>query len=87
MALIDITTFRLAPGTTEEAFLEADERVRTSVLYQRPELVRATTARGDDGEWTVIVLWDAAAAPVALGDTELRPLVDGVERRQYHTLD
>ena len=86
MALIEITTFRLAPGTTEEAFLEVDERVRTGVLYQRPELVRATTARGDGGEWAVVVLWDGEA-PITLTDTELGPLMDGVERRQFHSLD
>ncbi|MEY2478297.1 MAG: hypothetical protein QOG87_3612 [Actinomycetota bacterium] len=89
MAVIDITTFRLADGVGEDAFLAIDERVRTGDLYNRPEFVRATTARADDGGWAVIVLWGSADDAVDLMTTELASVADtaSVERRQYTTLD
>jgi hypothetical protein len=89
MAVIDITTFRLAVGVDEDAFLAVDERVRTGDLYHRPEFARATTARADDGGWVVIVLWGAADDAIDLMTTELASVVDGasVERRRYTTLD
>jgi hypothetical protein len=89
MPVIDITTFRLADGVDEAAFLVVDERVRTGDLYQRPELARATTARADDGSWAVIVLWGGADYAVDLMTTELSSVVDAstVERRRYTTLD
>ena len=89
MAVIDITTFHLAAGVDEAAFLAVDERVRTGELYHRPEFVRATTARGDDGGWAVIVLWGGDAYAVDLMTTELASVVDpaSVERRRYTTLD
>ena len=71
MAAIDITTFRLADGVDEAAFLAADERVRTGDLYQRPGIARATTARSDDGAWAVIVMWASRDAAVDLSTTEL----------------
>ena len=40
MAVIEITTFRLADDVDEAAFLEADERVRTGFLYRQPGLVQ-----------------------------------------------
>jgi hypothetical protein len=60
--------------------------VRT--LYQRRGLVRATTARSEDG-WAVIVQWagEDVADPAALD--ELLALADPgtVERRRFTTLD
>jgi hypothetical protein len=89
VAVIDITTFRLADGVDEARFLDVDERVRTADLYQRPEFARATTARADDGGWAVIVLWGSAEHAVDLMTTELASVVDAasVERRRYTTLD
>src|SRR4051794_35326789 len=72
--VIETTTFRVREGVGDAELLEADERVRTGVLYAQPGLVRATTARGDNGEWIVIVLWaspgdaDAGAAAAAADD-------------------
>jgi hypothetical protein len=92
---IEIQTFRLAPGATESAFLEADARLQTEFIYQRPGLVRRTTARGPDGEWLVIVLWgweeaaddaarESASDPVALAYSRL---VEDVQVRRYTALD
>jgi hypothetical protein len=63
--MIEIMTFRLAPGTDEATFLAADRLVQTEFAYHQPGLLRRTTARGQDGAWVVIDLWrsepDAAA--------------------------
>ena len=97
MAVIETTTFRLAEGVADAAFLEADEQARTGFLYQQPGLVRATTARGDNGEWIVVVLWasddDANAAERGArsdpASDAVMALVDRrtVDRRRYRTFD
>jgi hypothetical protein len=60
MAMIEILTFRLAPGADEAAFLAADRRVQTEYAYHQPGLLRRTTARSEDGTWVVIDLWHSA---------------------------
>jgi hypothetical protein len=97
MAVIETTTLRLADGVDDATLLAADEKVRTGFLYQQPGLVRATTARGDDGQWIVVVLWasdDDADAAAARAETDpayaaLTALVDGatLHRRRYTTFD
>ncbi len=59
--IIEILRFRLAPGADEAAFLSADKRLQTEFAYQQAGIVRRTTARGDDGEWVVIDLWQSRA--------------------------
>ena len=89
MPVIDVTTFRLAATTDEAAFLEADERVRTGVLYHRPGIVRATTARSEDGEWVVIVIWGSEEEADHTALDELVALADPatVERKRFTTFD
>ena len=87
MAVIDVTTFRLVEGVDEATFLAADERVRTGDLYHRPGIARATTARGDDGTYAVIVMWASREHAVDLTTTELGPLMIDVDRRRYETFD
>ena len=95
MAVIETTTFRLAHGVDDAAFLEFDEQVRTGFLYHQRGIVRATTARADEGEWIVVVIWasdgDADAALAAGTDDgtmqRFMQLVDGVERKRYRTFD
>jgi hypothetical protein len=97
MAVIETTTLRLADGVDDATFLAADEKVRTGFLYRQPGLMRATTARGDDGEWIVVVLWasdDDADAAATRADTDpayaaLTALVDAtsVERKRYRCFD
>jgi hypothetical protein len=71
--VVETTTFQLADSVDDAAFLEFDEEVRTGFLYHQPGLVRATTARGDGGEWIVVVLWasvDAADAAVQAAEND-----------------
>ena len=84
--MIETTTFRLADGVADDVFLVTDDNVRTQFLYQQPGFVRATTARGRDGEWILIVVWGDEEHAVDLPD-ELLSLCDSVERRRYQTFD
>ncbi len=64
MSIVEITTFRLAAGVTDGAFLALDKRIQTELVPNQPGFLRRTTARhGDD--WLVVTLWageaDAAA--------------------------
>lgn len=95
--MIEVVTFRLAAGTDEAAFIEADRRVQAEFAYQQHGLVRRTTACSVDGGWLVLVLWaslaDAdAAAQHAPGDpatASFMALVDAatVQTERYTPLD
>src|SRR3954454_2025205 len=97
MAVIEITTFRLADGTDEAAFLEADRRVQTEFIPRHRGFMRRTTARGAGGEWAVIVLWASASdADASAGLAQDHPVTQAfdalldpstVQRRRYDTLD
>ncbi|MHB8680940.1 MAG: antibiotic biosynthesis monooxygenase family protein [Acidimicrobiales bacterium] len=94
---IETTTFRLRPGTDEETFLEADRRVQTEFVPNLPGFLRRTTARGRDGEWLVLTLWesdrDAEAAAAKGADNpavaQLLALVDDTTGRaaSFQSLD
>jgi heme-degrading monooxygenase HmoA len=56
VSIVEVTTFRLAEGVTDEAFLALDKRISTELVPNRPGFLRRTTARhGED--WLVVTLW------------------------------
>ena len=59
--MIDIHTFRLSDGVSEDDFLAADKRVQQEFVPNLDGFVRRTTARGADGRWAVVSLWWSAA--------------------------
>ena len=64
MSIVEITTFRLADGVTDESFLALDRRLQTELVPNQPGFLRRTTARHGDN-WIVVTLWsteDAAGA-------------------------
>lgn len=95
--LIEISTFRLAPGVGDDEFLAADEVVQQEFVYQQPGLVRRTIARGADGSWAVITMWGAAeyaeaAAEKAEGNPVWRAFRSAIDEgsltvERYETLD
>ena len=97
MAIIETMTFRPRAGVDEAEFLAVDKRLQTEFAYQQPGLVRRTTARGADGTWVVIDVWqtaDHADAMSARWDTDAlagefmaHVEADTVEIRRYTTLD
>jgi heme-degrading monooxygenase HmoA len=64
MSVVEITTFRLAEGVSDESFLALDKRLQTELVPNRSGFLRRTTARHGQ-EWLVVTLWwsddDAAA--------------------------
>jgi hypothetical protein len=97
MAVIEIVTFRLAPGADEKQFRDADQRAQTEFVYGRPGALRRTTARGSDGAWLVVTLWGSAhdadaSAAAARHDTAMTrwgTFVEGssVTTRRFDTLE
>jgi heme-degrading monooxygenase HmoA len=96
MSIVEITTFRLAAGTNEDAFLALDRRVQTELIPNQPGFVRRTTARrGED--WVVVTLWwseDAAVAFETVANTHPVQMefdghleVGSVQVHRYDTLD
>ena len=95
--VIETLSFRLAAGVDGAEFLDADRRVQTEVVPNQPGFLRRTTARSDEREWVVIVLWgsmeEALAAETAFAAdpvmTRFTELVDAgtVHRRRYTSLD
>jgi hypothetical protein len=86
--LLETTTFRLAEGVAEVAFLAADKELQAE-LSPQPGFVRRTTARGEAGEWLVLAMWWSAAEADAASAAVPEDLVDpaSVRRGRYETLD
>jgi heme-degrading monooxygenase HmoA len=64
MSVVEVSTFRLAEGVTDESFLALDLRLQTELVPNQPGFLRRTTARHGDN-WLVVTLWsseDAAGA-------------------------
>ncbi|MGO9910841.1 MAG: hypothetical protein ACLPQS_06755 [Acidimicrobiales bacterium] len=87
MSVIQTTTFRLAEGADEEAFLQSDRHAQ-AVLSSSHGIIRRTTARSEAGTWLVVTLWRseddarAAGSPALAGVEEV-----SVETRWFSTLD
>lgn len=96
MAIIETLTFRLADGVDESAFRAADHEVQTRFFSPHVGFIRRTTARGADGEWIVVTLWQAEAAAETAASATSEPSVIAFNRcvdrsaavlRRYSTLD
>jgi hypothetical protein len=56
MSIVEVTTFRLRDGVSDESFLALDKRLQTELVPNQPGFLRRTTARhGED--WLVVTLW------------------------------
>ena len=60
--LIEVRTFRLPPGASDGAFIDADEHLQQR-LSSADGFLRRTTAWRADGErtWLELILWASAA--------------------------
>ncbi|MBL9046839.1 MAG: hypothetical protein JNK34_05925 [Tabrizicola sp.] len=68
MQTIEHVTFRLAPGTTREAFLAEARRGEALVRRQSGFRARMLT-EGSDGTWSDIVTWDSHAQATTAAET------------------
>jgi len=96
VSIVELTTFRLAEGVSDESFLALDRRIQTELIPNQDGFWRRTTARhGDD--WLVVTLWatedDAAGFQRAIDGHPLqlefeRAVEAGtVHLTRYSTLD
>jgi heme-degrading monooxygenase HmoA len=61
VSIVEITTFRLTDGVTDDSFLALDRRVQTELVPNQKGFMRRTTARhGED--WVVVTLWSTEEA-------------------------
>jgi hypothetical protein len=96
VSVVDVTTFRLRAGVSDDAFLALDKRLQTELVPNQPGFLRRTTARRG-GSWVVVTLWGseahAATFESATAGGELwgtfRELVepDSLQSTRYDTLD
>jgi hypothetical protein len=61
MAVLEIETFSLVPGTDAATFRALDEQMQEWCYLNRTGLARRTTARNDDGSYVVITLFGEAS--------------------------
>jgi len=95
--VIESLTFRLRGDADDVAFLLADKRLQSEFAYRQRGLVRRTTARGEDGDWLVLTLWDGPASadagdPMRSEDDACREFrshidPDSVSVERFHELD
>ncbi|MGR6874724.1 hypothetical protein ACU6U9_21110 [Pseudomonas sp. HK3] len=65
MAILELVTFKLAQGITEQDFLVENEHLNTWVKTQ-PGFEYRALAKAEDGSWTDTVFWqDMASAKAA----------------------
>jgi hypothetical protein len=96
MSVVEVATFRLAEGVSDDSFLALDRRIQTELIPNERGFWRRTTARhGDD--WLVVTLWacdeDAVAFARGVAGHPLREAFAGTVEAgslhvtRYETLD
>jgi hypothetical protein len=79
----EIVTFRLAPGITDPAFLDA-ARATGALLATEPGFVARRLSKGADGRWTDHVAWTdmsraEAAATRIMSDPAAAPFLAAID--------
>lgn len=55
--VIEVATFTLKEGVTYEAFAPIDKAVEVEHVAKQPGFISRETAKGQNGEWLVVVHW------------------------------
>jgi Antibiotic biosynthesis monooxygenase len=63
--IVEVSQFRLVPGTDEQAFLEASEETQSVFLGKQEGFVSRDLLRTDDGSWMDIVRFETGEAALA----------------------
>lgn len=58
--MIEVMTFRLAKGVSDQQFLAADRRLQTKHSPRQHGLLRRTTGQTDSGDWVAVIHWQSA---------------------------
>ncbi len=75
MAYIELAKFKLRAGITDEAFQNAERNIRNGKIRQHPGYLGRELAKGDNGEWLIIIRWEAKEngeswSPVFMADPD-----------------
>jgi heme-degrading monooxygenase HmoA len=65
MTAVETIRFRLREGVADSDFLRRNRGVEDNYMSRRPGFRSRETARGEDGEWLVVVHWDSGEAAQA----------------------
>jgi len=92
MQTIELVTFRLTPGATRAAFLDA-ARATEATLRRQPGFVARLLTEAEDGTWSDIVTWAShpqamAAAKAVMSDPDFAPfgsMIDGPSVQMGHS--
>ena len=57
---IEIVTFRLKDGVTEEAFVEETKKMEREFLGKLQGFIDRDTGRSETGDWVVVLHWERA---------------------------
>jgi hypothetical protein len=60
--IVEVSQFRLVPGTDDQAFLEASEETQSGFLGKQEGFVSRDLLRTDDGSWMDIVRFETGEA-------------------------
>lgn len=78
--IVEVSQFRLVPGTDEQAFLEAAAATQSGFLAEQEGFIGRDLLRTDDGSWMDIVRFESGeAAQVAFEGFAGHPGVEAFE--------
>ena len=60
MTIVEIARFKLKAGADEQAFLAAEKGLMNGQIRQQTGFISRQAAKGDNGEWVVILQWESA---------------------------
>ncbi|GAC33149.1 hypothetical protein GPLA_2244 [Paraglaciecola polaris LMG 21857] len=63
--VIEIATFKLKDGVSYQQFAPLDKAVETEHVVKQPGFISREAAKGQNGEWLVVVHWESEEAAEA----------------------
>ena len=61
MPVIEMVRLKLMPGVDEQPFLQQNDVVQRRYIPNQLGFISRETAKGNDGEWIVVVHWKSMA--------------------------
>lgn len=72
--VVEVASFNLKDGVTYEQFAPIDNKVETNHVSKQAGFLSRETAKGENGEWLVIVHWqDLASADASMNSFMTAP--------------
>ena len=60
MTIVEIARFKLKADADEKAFLDAEKALVNGQIRQQPGFISRQAAKGENGEWVVVLQWASA---------------------------